>query len=104
MISRNQSYFFSGRESASLRFALPLGSPPKHFSNSAGLIAAKAGAAGVKAETELREDPHAHEGIVKLVFHVLTDEGIHPKIALVADRTWWHVEPDIRTPEEAPVA
>ena len=29
-------------------------------------LAAKAGAAGVKAETELREDPHAHEGIVKL--------------------------------------
>jgi hypothetical protein len=38
------------------------------------------------------------QGIVKLVFHVLTDAGLHPTLALVASRYWWNINPEIRTP------
>ncbi len=37
-------------------------------------------------------------GMVKLLFHVLLDEGLQPKVAMVADRRQWVVNPEVRTP------
>jgi hypothetical protein len=39
-----------------------------------------------------------NSGIVKLLFHLLLDEGLQPKVALVADRRGWVVNPEVRTP------
>lgn len=37
-------------------------------------------------------------GMVKVLFHVLLDEGLQPKVAMVADRRQWVVNPEVRTP------
>lgn len=37
-------------------------------------------------------------GALRLLFHVLLDEGLHPKLALVANRNYWVVDPTIRSP------
>lgn len=37
-------------------------------------------------------------GLVKLLFHVLADEGLQPKVALVADKLRWNANPEVRTP------
>jgi hypothetical protein len=36
--------------------------------------------------------------IVKLLFHVLNDEGLQPKVALVANKNRWNGNPEVRTP------
>ncbi|BDU77852.1 hypothetical protein [Mesoterricola sediminis] len=37
-------------------------------------------------------------GMNKLLFHLLVDEGLKPKVALVADRGYWTASPETRTP------
>jgi hypothetical protein len=37
-------------------------------------------------------------GMVRILFHVLLDEGLQPKVAMVADRRQWVVNPEVRTP------
>ncbi|WP_316413739.1 hypothetical protein [Mesoterricola silvestris] len=39
-----------------------------------------------------------NNGVEKLLFHLLLDEGLKPKVALVADRRQWVVNPEVRTP------
>jgi hypothetical protein len=39
-----------------------------------------------------------NKGVTRLLFHLLTDEGIPFKVAMVADRNQWMVNPDVRTP------
>lgn len=36
--------------------------------------------------------------LVKLLYHVLQDEGFRPKVALVADKQQWKLNPEVRTP------
>jgi len=36
--------------------------------------------------------------MVKLLFHLLNDEGLQPKVALVADKNRWNANPEVRTP------
>ncbi len=36
--------------------------------------------------------------MVKLLFHLLRDEGLEPKVGLVADKVQWKLHPDVRTP------
>jgi len=36
--------------------------------------------------------------MVKLLFHLFLDEGLQPKLALVADKVQWKLNPEVRTP------
>ncbi len=36
--------------------------------------------------------------MVRLLFHILNDEGLQPKVAFVADKTHWKLNPEVRTP------
>lgn len=39
-----------------------------------------------------------YAAILKLLFHILKDEGLQPKVALVANKNRWNGNPEVRTP------
>ncbi|HLO65523.1 MAG TPA: hypothetical protein VK188_00790, partial [Holophaga sp.] len=45
-----------------------------------------------------REGFTDNPGITRLLFHILSEEGLQPKVALVSDRRFWTVSPETRTP------